>query len=111
MLLFATEVLIALYMNDRIVRPYVGDYMVVMLLYCFIRSFTKLPVAGVALSVLVFSYMLEGFQHFAIVDRLGLENINIARVMIGTSFAWLDLLAYTLGIITVLLIERKKIRT
>ena len=106
-LLFVTEVLIAMYMHDGFIRPYFGDFLVVMLLYCFIRSFTKLPALTVAVSVLLFSFLLEGLQYFSIADRLGLGHVSIARVVIGTSFEPIDLLAYTLGIITVVLIEFK----
>ena len=35
-LLFIIEVLIALFVNDRLIRPYVGDFLVVILIYCFI---------------------------------------------------------------------------
>lgn len=107
-LLFITEVLIALYVHDRFVRPYVGDYLVVILIYCFIRSFVKMPVLPTALAVLVFSFLIETLQYFNIVEILGLEKIEIARIVIGTGFSWWDLLAYTCGIVTVIALEQKK---
>lgn len=33
------EVLIALYVRDRFIRPYVGDMLVVVLVYSFVRIF------------------------------------------------------------------------
>lgn len=103
--LFTIEVLIALYAHDRIIRPYVGDYLVVMLLYCAIRTFIDASVVKTAIAVLLFSYMVEVLQYFHVVALLGLAHNRLARVIIGTSFGWTDLLAYTLGIATVLLLE------
>jgi hypothetical protein len=105
-LLFGVEVLIALYMHDRFVRPYLGDFLVVVLIYCGIKAFLNAPVLKTALFVLLFSYTIEVLQYFQIVQRLGLQHIAVARIVIGTSFEWGDLLAYTGGILLVLLIEK-----
>ncbi|RYE30882.1 MAG: DUF2809 domain-containing protein [Sphingobacteriaceae bacterium] len=104
-LLFLVEVFIAIYLHDAIIRPYGGDFLVVILIYCFVKSFVNTPVKATALAVLVFSYLIEILQYFHIVDLLGLSKSTIACIVIGTSFAWTDLLAYTLGILLVLLIE------
>lgn len=104
-LLFATEVFIAVYLHDALIRPYGGDFLVVILIYCFVKSFLNTPVMVTALAVLLFSYLIETLQYFHLVDMLGLEKSTIARVVIGTSFAWTDLLAYSLGILLVLTVE------
>ncbi|WP_419801993.1 DUF2809 domain-containing protein [Mucilaginibacter sp.] len=104
-LLFLTEVFIAVYLHDEIIRPYGGDFLVVILIYCFVKSFFNTPVKATALAVLLFSYLIETLQYFHLVDLLGLEKHTIARIVIGTSFAWTDLLAYTLGILLVLIVE------
>jgi hypothetical protein len=36
---FTTEVLIGTYMHDAIIRPYGGDFLVVILIYCIVKSF------------------------------------------------------------------------
>lgn len=104
--LFVIEVLIALFVHDSFVRPYVGDYLVVILIYCAVKSYLNAPVLKVAIGVLLFSYLVEALQYFRIVDRLGLAGNIIAKTVIGYGFEWLDMLAYTLGILTVLIIER-----
>jgi hypothetical protein len=109
-LLFITEVCIALFVNDKIVRPYVGDFLVVILLYCAIKSFLKIPVIKAALLVLLFAYSIEILQYLNILRRLGLEKSLVARTVIGSSFEWIDMLAYTMGIVLVLLIEIKNAR-
>jgi hypothetical protein len=104
--LFIIEVLIALYIHDAIVRPYVGDVLVVILLYCFVKTFVDAPVLPTAIAVLVFAYVIEWLQYLQIVNWLGLQNNAIARTVIGTTFQWGDILAYTLGTLVVLLVEK-----
>jgi len=105
-LIFLVEVLIALFVNDNFVRPYLGDVLVVILIYCFIKSFLKLPVLTVAVFVLLFSFTIEFLQFLNIVEKLNLEKSKIARIVIGTSFSWIDLLTYIIGIAIVILIEK-----
>ncbi len=106
LLLFVTEVIIAVYVHDSIIRPYGGDFLVVIFIYCFIRSFIDLPVWVTAIAVLLFSYTIEILQYFNLVKMLGLQDSRLARIVLGTSFAWTDLVAYTLGIILVLWAEK-----
>lgn len=105
LVLFVIEVLIAVYVHDNFVRPYVGDYLVVMLLYCAVRTFINASPLKIALAVLLFAYLIELLQYFHLVDRLGLAGNTVARTVIGYGFEWLDLLAYTLGVFSILLLE------
>ncbi|MDX1941424.1 MAG: DUF2809 domain-containing protein [Saprospiraceae bacterium] len=107
-LLLIIEILIALYLHDPIIRPYGGDFLVIILIYCFVKSFVKVSNFKAAIGVLIFSYVVEILQYFKIVRILRLQDSNIANIMIGTSFAWADLLAYTLGIAFVLGVEQIK---
>ena len=104
--LFLIEVFIGVYVKDQFIRPYGGDYLVVILLYTILRTFWNARVKVVAYSVLVFSFVLEFLQYFKLVELLHLDHIKLARIVIGTSFAWEDLVAYFLGIMTVLWVER-----
>jgi len=101
--LFLVEVYIALYVHDAIVRPYVGDLLVVIFLYCFVRAFLNTPPVKTALAVLLFSYLIEFSQYLNLVKHLGLQHSRLANVVMGNSFEWMDMLAYTLGIGIVLL--------
>ena len=104
-ILFSIEVFIALFIHDTFIRPYLGDFLVVILIYCFVRSFVNVDIFATAVCVLLFSYTVELLQYFKIVELLNLQNFKLARIIIGTSFAWADMLAYTLGIVSVLWIE------
>ena len=105
-LLFLTEVFIALYVKDSFIRPYFGDFLVVILLYCFLKSFIKVSVFVATSVVLLFSFAIETAQYFNIIEKLGIQDVTFARVIIGNSFSWMDLVAYSLGIVTVLVIEK-----
>ncbi|MGX7666761.1 ribosomal maturation YjgA family protein [Flavobacterium pedocola] len=108
-LIFNTEVMIALFVKDTFIRPYFGDVLVVILIYCFVKSFLKIPVLPAVVSVLLFSYLIEMLQYFNIVEVLNLGHSKVARIVIGSSFEWLDLVAYTAGACLTLLVEKVKI--
>jgi Protein of unknown function (DUF2809) len=104
--LLIIEILIALFVHDRIVRPYMGDFLVVILIYCLVKAFFNFSIIETAIGVLLFSYAAEILQYFKVVELLGLQRFNFARIIIGTSFEWIDLVVYTAGIGLVLLIEK-----
>jgi len=107
-LLFLIEVLIAVYVNDRIIRPYVGDFIVVIFLYCLVRAFLNAAVLKVALGVLLFAYLVELLQYFDFIETIGLRSSKLANVVLGNHFEWIDILAYTLGIVLVILVEKSR---
>jgi hypothetical protein len=104
-LILIIEILIAIYVHDGFIRPYIGDLLVVIFIYCFLKSFVSLSTSKAALYVLLFSYFVEAMQYFRIVQHLGFQRNNLARIIIGTSFDWKDILMYTIGIVTVVIIE------
>jgi hypothetical protein len=105
-MLFAIEILIATFAHDRIIRPYIGDVLVVILIYCFVKSVLNTPVLKTAICVLLFSFAIEGLQYLNLVDRLGLQNSKIATTIIGNSFEWIDIFAYIVGTVLVLFFEK-----
>jgi hypothetical protein len=107
-LLFLIEVCIALFVSDRIIRPFVGDVLVVILIYCFLRTFLKLGVVATSFSVFVFACVVEVLQYFNLVERLGWQDNRALVVIIGTTFDWKDILAYGLGTAITLIWERRK---
>jgi hypothetical protein len=105
LLLLLAEVYIGLYMHDAIIRPYGGDFLVVILLYCLVKSFINFPVLLTACWVLLFAYAIEVSQYFHLVNLLGLQDSKTAKILLGTSFSFIDMLTYTLGIALVLATE------
>jgi hypothetical protein len=105
-LLFLIELGIAVYLHDDFIRPYVGDALVVILLYTIVRAFIKVGILPAATRVLIFSFGIEILQYFKIVEILGLGSFSIARTVIGTTFSWEDLICYSIGVVMVLWFEK-----
>ena len=97
LILLVIEVLIALFVHDRFVRPYLGDVIVVVVVYCFVRIWILEHVRLMPLWVFCFAVCVEILQYFRIVEVLGVENNAFLRTLIGTSFAWEDILCYAVG--------------
>jgi hypothetical protein len=97
-LLLIVEIIIALFVNDQFIRPIFGDYL----------AFSKISENKIALITLLISYTIEILQYIHILELLHLNKIKILNIVLGNSFSWTDMLAYTLGILTVLLIHNFK---
>ncbi|MBD1393361.1 ribosomal maturation YjgA family protein [Mucilaginibacter glaciei] len=104
-LLFVIEVLIGMYMHDDFIRPFGGDFLVVILLYCFVKTFVNSNINHVVIGVLLFACLIEALQYFHFINLIGLQNSGAARLIMGTDFAWMDMLMYTLGIMLVWITE------
>lgn len=104
--LFLVECLIALYVNDSIIRPYFGDLLVVIMVYCFVKTFFHISPVRAAFGSLAFAYLVEFSQYMNLAARLGLQHSKLAVTVMGYAFSWVDMLAYTLGAIIVIIIEK-----
>jgi hypothetical protein len=67
-----------------------------------------LPPIPLAIAVLLFAFFIEVLQYFNLVNLLGLGGSTIARIVLGSSFEWIDLIAYTAGVIAILFVERRR---
>ncbi len=108
LVLLTVEIFIAIFIKDRFIRPFVGDVLVVILLYCAIKSLLRIAAVKVAATVLVLSFTVEILQSFHLVDRLGLRGNQIVAIAIGSTFDGMDLVAYTTGIAIVLVLEHRR---
>jgi len=106
-LLFILEVLIAIFVKDGFIRHTFGDFIVVLLLYCFFSSYIKAKPIFIASGVLVIAFSIEFLQMANLLAYLNLENSTLAKTILGSTFQISDLLAYTLGIVSVLIFEYK----
>lgn len=104
-ILFLIELLIALLLNDRYIRPYAGDFLVVIFLYCLIRSFFKISVSQTLIVVLTFSIIIEVLQLFPILDFFEIKRSSLLAIALGTTFELIDILLYVAGCCAVLTIE------
>lgn len=96
-LLFIIETLIALFVHDSFIRPFVGDIIVIVLLYTFMKIFPIKGEVPLIIGIFLFAVGVETLQYFKIVELLGLSSNKIASTIIGTSFDWKDIGAYAIG--------------
>ncbi|WP_306420447.1 DUF2809 domain-containing protein [uncultured Winogradskyella sp.] len=106
-ILFLIEVCIAIFLKTGFIRHTFGDYLVVFLLYCGLRGLTSLGIWRTAITVLIISFLIEFLQLTSILEVFNLENSRLAKLVFGTTFQFTDLVAYTLGVVTILFIETK----
>lgn len=97
LILLVTEVLIALFVHDAFIRPYIGDVLVVVVIYTFIRIFIPEKCRLLPFFVFLFAAGVEALQYFEIVELLGLGNNRFFRILIGSVFDFNDILCYGVG--------------
>ncbi len=106
LLFLVIEIFIAVYVTDSFIRPFGGDFLVIFLVYYFVKSFVKIKTLYLVISVFLFACVVETGQYFHMADVLQVKN-KILRIMIGTSFSWEDILAYALGAVSCYLLDTK----
>jgi len=98
----AIEVFIALFIRDNFIRPYLGDVLVVIVIYCLLRSFLRsnklLP-----LWILLFATAVEMAQFFNIIKLLNIPPRSFLGILIGNTFSFEDLICYFAGCLMLLL--------
>lgn len=97
LVILAVEVFIGSFVHDRFVRPFIGDVLVVILIYTFIRIFIPDKVRLLPLYVFIFAVAVELLQLIRIVEVLGLQDNRLMSTIIGTSFDIRDILCYFVG--------------
>lgn len=97
LLIFATEIFIALYVRDDFIRPYVGDMLVTVLICCFVRVLIPEKFRVAPLLVFLFSLLVEIGQYFDFVKLLGLDNNAFISTLFGRTFSVTDIICYGIG--------------
>ena len=108
LILLIIEVLIALYVHDNFIRPYVGDAIVVIVIYTFVRIFVPEKCILLPLYVFLFAVVVEILQGIHIVNILGVADNRFLRTLIGDSFDIKDILCYGVGCILLWLYESRR---
>jgi hypothetical protein len=106
--LFVVLVFIAVYVRDSILRPYVGDLLVVICLYFLVRGATGSGRYWTAGAVFILAAIIEYAQMLQLLSWLGLSDVPIVRVVLGSTPDPLDMVLYATGILIVLLVDRDR---
>ena len=96
-ILLTVETCIALFVRDRFVRPYLGDVLVVVLLYFFFRILVPQTFPLLPFAVFLFAVLTEMLQYARVVEWLGLSESRFFSTLIGTTFDWKDMVCYGTG--------------
>jgi len=107
---FIIEAIIAVYIHDNFIRPYLGDVLVVVLIYCFIKTFVRNETKLLPLYIFIFTVLVELGQYFNLAKLLGLSDYKIARIIIGSTFDMKDIACYLVGCVGLFLYEKTKRR-
>ena len=104
--LLCIEVLIALFVHDRYIRPFIGDVLVVVLIYFAVGAVIKVHPVKLAFAVLMFACTIEFLQYWQLATKLGLHKGSVLYIALGATFDAWDLIAYALGTLLTLLYHR-----
>jgi hypothetical protein len=103
--LLIIEIVIALFVTNAFIRHHLGDVIVVILIYCFIKSFIRNEIKLLWLHIFIFATLVEIGQYFNLVDLLGLGEYRLARIIIGTTFDVWDIVCYFIGCVGIWVFE------
>ncbi|WP_346882839.1 DUF2809 domain-containing protein [uncultured Algibacter sp.] len=109
-LLLSIEISIAVFLKSGFIRHTFGDYLSVILLYCFFKSFIANNHYKIAIYTLIVAYVIEFLQLINILEILNLQDYKLINIIMGNTFHISDLVAYSLGTISVLIIENFRLK-
>ena len=91
--LLGIEVVIALFVHDSFVRPYLGDVLAVVTVYCGARIIFAVKPRFLSIWVTALAFAVELLQLTDLSERVG----SITAVILGSTFDIKDLLCYAVG--------------
>lgn len=104
------EILIGLFVHDAFIRPYIGDVLVVVILYCFARIIFPDRLVFMSLFVFLFAVGVEISQYFNLVSLLGFNKTGIFGILLGATFDWIDIICYAVGCGILLFIDMTRLK-
>ena len=108
--LLLIEVIIALYVHDDFIRPYVGDVLVVIVIYTFIRIIVPEKCKLIPLFLFIFAAGVELLQLANIVEILGVADNKFLKILIGSVFDIKDIVCYAVGCVILCMYEWVRVR-
>lgn len=96
-LLLAVEILIALFVHDGFVRPYVGDVLVTCVICSLLRMFFPTKPKSLPILTAIFAAGVEILQYFDFVSLLGLADNRLFSILLGRTFDPKDVVCYFIG--------------
>ena len=95
-LIVCVEVAIALLIQDQWVRPYGGDVLAAVGLYCLVRVVVPKRYKWFPLCIFFATVAVEVLQLIDILSLLGLKS-SFLRILLGGTFDMIDIICYGIG--------------
>lgn len=99
-------VLIARYVSGPVIRPFGGDVLVIVFFSCLMCGVTRASMGRCAATAFVTGVIVEVAQALDLIEILGLQDNDVAKTVIGTTFDWRDLVAYVIGAALAVFLDR-----
>lgn len=110
-LIFLIEIYIGIFVKDKVIRPYIGDILVIPLIYSFLNIFFKNNYKKYITAIVIFAIFIEILQFYNLVKMLGINN-KVLKIVIGSTFDFKDIICYVLGgIISYVIINLSKMKS
>lgn len=98
--------IVLLFRTQAFVRGFVGDVLIVMLIYSACKALADFPSGRLALATLAFAFAVEAGQGLRLLALLGIPENLFTRLVFGAVFDAWDLLAYTIGVALIYGVDR-----
>ena len=108
LIIFLIEVAIAtLFKSVSFVRAYLGDILVVILIYCFIRAFFHIKnTKKLLIGIFCFAVFVEILQYFKLAAFFGFGKGTLGYILLGNYFSFEDILCYATGCFLALVFDK-----
>ncbi len=102
--------IVKLFSNIPFVRGFIGDIVVISLIYFLLKGFYDFHERKLTCFILIIAFTTEFLQFLKLTTYLGLENNKVAQLVLGSVFDPYDLLAYTIGAIFTYFIDTRLVK-
>ena len=99
-LLLVVEIIIGKYAHGFI-RAYIGDVLVIPLIYCFVRIFYVRPAVWLPAAVGGLGILAEMLQYFNLCGLLGIPKRSLLGILLGSSADLGDIVCYAVGVLLI----------
>ena len=103
--LLAVEILIGTFAHGFL-RAYVGDVLVIPLIYCFLRIFYVRSAVWLPAAVGGLGIFAEMLQYFNLCGLMGIPKGSLLGILLGSSDDFADIVCYAVGVLLIYAAER-----
>lgn len=106
----ACILIVKLFNDNKFIRGFSGDIIIILLIYFLIKIFHDFHALKLTIFALAVAFTTEFLQYLKLTTFFGLEHNTIVQLILGSVFDPYDLIAYTIGAISVYIIDTRLVR-